>query len=106
MIDSFLLVYFASLDVNHDKVITRDDLEACLPPTVESQQLIQQLLRQWDMVNHPLREISFWINRPFFRVVIEEQGRRCQYGRFRAVHYVQSGPGPNVRRAQRSRTNR
>lgn len=45
-----LLVYFASLDENNDRIITRDDLEACLPRTVESQQLIQQLLRQWDMV--------------------------------------------------------
>jgi hypothetical protein len=44
------LVYFESLDVNNDRIITRDDLEACLPPTVESQHLIQQLLRQWDMV--------------------------------------------------------
>jgi hypothetical protein len=47
----FFLVYFESLDVNNDHVITREDLEACLPPTVESQQLIQQLLRQWDIVN-------------------------------------------------------
>ena len=46
-----LLVYFQSLDMDNDHLITRTDLEACLPPTVESQQLIQQLLRQWDMVN-------------------------------------------------------
>ncbi|CAF1247714.1 unnamed protein product [Rotaria magnacalcarata] len=42
-------LYFQSFDVNNDLIITRDDLEACLPPTVESRQLIQQLLRQWDM---------------------------------------------------------
>jgi len=46
-----LLVYFDSFDVNNDHIITRDDLEICLPATVESQQLIQQLLRQWDVVN-------------------------------------------------------
>ena len=45
------LVYFESLDVNNDGIISREDLEACLPHTVESQQIIQQLLRQWDMVN-------------------------------------------------------
>lgn len=50
----FLLVYFNSYDVNGDEVITRDDLEKCLPPTVESQGLIQQLLRQWDMVTTDL----------------------------------------------------
>ncbi len=44
-------MYFESLDINNDRIITRDDLEACLPRTVESQQLIQQLLRKWDMVN-------------------------------------------------------
>ena len=38
------------MDVNHDNVITRDDLEECLPAGVESQQLIQHLLKQWDMV--------------------------------------------------------
>ncbi|CAF1052404.1 unnamed protein product [Adineta steineri] len=42
-------VYFESLDVNRDRIITREDLQECLPPTVESQQLIQQLLKQWDM---------------------------------------------------------
>lgn len=45
------VVYFRSFDVNNDRIITRDDLEACLPSTVESQQLIQQLLRQWDVVS-------------------------------------------------------
>ncbi|CAF2407465.1 unnamed protein product [Rotaria sp. Silwood2] len=44
-----IILYFQSFDVNNDQIITRDDLEACLPPTVESRQLIQQLLRQWDM---------------------------------------------------------
>ena len=48
----FILVYFDSFDVNGDHIITRDDLEKCLPPTVESQELIQQLLRQWDVVRH------------------------------------------------------
>lgn len=48
---NILLVYFESLDINKDRFITREDLEQCLPPTVESQELIQQLLRQWDMVN-------------------------------------------------------
>ncbi|CAF0957494.1 unnamed protein product [Adineta steineri] len=42
-------LYFESLDVNRDRIITREDLQECLPPTVESQQLIQQLLKQWDM---------------------------------------------------------
>ena len=46
----FCLVYFESLDVNRDRIITRDDLEQCLPATVESQQLIPQLLKQWDIV--------------------------------------------------------
>jgi Ca2+-binding EF-hand superfamily protein len=45
-----LVVYFESLDADKNGIISRDDLEACLPHTVESQQLIQQLLRQWDMV--------------------------------------------------------
>ena len=49
-----MLVYFNSFDVNKDRVITRDDLQACLPNTVESQQQIQQLLRQWDMVGMPV----------------------------------------------------
>ncbi|CAF0744830.1 unnamed protein product [Rotaria sp. Silwood1] len=44
-----IILYFQSFDVNNDEIITRDDLEVCLPPTVESRQLIQQLLRQWDM---------------------------------------------------------
>lgn len=48
-------MYFESFDTNQDRVITRDDLEACLPRTVESHQVIQQLLQQWDMVgtSHP-----------------------------------------------------
>ena len=45
-----LLVYFDSYDINGDQIITRDDLEKCLPPTVESHELIQQLLQQWDVV--------------------------------------------------------
>ncbi len=57
-------MYFQSLDVDNNHVITRDDLEACLPPTVESQQLIQQLLRQWDMVN-------LFIDSSIFLVCIE-----------------------------------
>lgn len=40
--------------MNGDQVITRDDLEKCLPPTVESHELIQQLLQQWDMVTTDL----------------------------------------------------
>ncbi|CAF1252286.1 unnamed protein product [Rotaria sordida] len=44
-----IILYFQSFDVDNDQKITRDDLEVCLPPTVESRQLIQQLLRQWDM---------------------------------------------------------
>ena len=52
-----LIVYFASLDVNNDNIITRDDLEKCLPNTVESRELSQQLLRQWDMVNFVNKEV-------------------------------------------------
>ncbi|CAF1651637.1 unnamed protein product [Adineta ricciae] len=46
---SKIVLYFESLDVNNDGIISREDLEACLPHTVESQQLIQKLLRQWDL---------------------------------------------------------
>ncbi|UJR33124.1 hypothetical protein I4U23_020581 [Adineta vaga] len=42
-------LYFESLDVDNNGLIDREDLEKCLPHTVESQQLIQQLLKQWDM---------------------------------------------------------
>lgn len=50
MNNCILLVFFYSFDVNGDGLVTADDLEACLPSTVESRQLVQELMRQWDKV--------------------------------------------------------